>query len=203
LRKSDGALNDYERELLEIIFKPGESARFSQLRTRSKTVQEVASAAAAADMINAGLLPSWNTSIRTRSTILAGLFAAITMVCYLYNHTDFAFGCLLTALILKVSAGRLPAKTLKGLRVSAEANKFISRVGGLEQASASALAKEDASIFARFLPYALALEVEDKWCLLFDDLETAAPEWLVSSKKITATTLQSLLLAFPALPSDQ
>jgi hypothetical protein len=91
-----------------------------------------------------------------------------------------AAGTVASAVVLFVFGSVMPARTEKGARAREAAlgfREFLSRVES-ERYRRMVTSPE---MFERFLPYAMAFGVEDRWASAFDDLYREPPEWYSGS----------------------
>jgi hypothetical protein len=91
-----------------------------------------------------------------------------------------AVGTVASAVVLFVFGSVMPARTEKGARAREAAlgfREFLSRVES-ERYRRMVTSPE---MFERYLPYAMAFGVEDRWAAAFDDLYREPPEWYSGS----------------------
>jgi len=82
----------------------------------------------------------------------------------------------LTAIIV-ITIGRLmPARTVSGTRALEQVLGFEEFLERVEKERYEAV-KRTPELFERFLPYAMAFGVEQKWARAFEDLEMQPPTW--------------------------
>jgi hypothetical protein len=89
-------------------------------------------------------------------------------------------GTVASALVLFVFGAVMPARTVEGARAREAAlgfREFLSRVES-DRYRRMATSPE---MFERYLPYAMAFGVEDRWAAAFDDLYRDPPRWYSGS----------------------
>jgi hypothetical protein len=87
----------------------------------------------------------------------------------------FAAG-ILTTLIVVAFGWVMPARTIGGTRELEKVLGFQEFLSRVESDRLNRLVKSP-DLFERFLPYAMALGVEDRWARAFEGLSTEAPRW--------------------------
>jgi hypothetical protein len=89
-------------------------------------------------------------------------------------------GTLVTALVLVVFGWVMPARTTPGARAREAAlgfREFLSRV----ESDRYRRMVTSPEMFERYLPYAMAFGVEDRWASAFDDIYREPPQWYSGS----------------------
>lgn len=85
------------------------------------------------------------------------------------------FGALfILGLVLKFVAGHMPKKTRHGAEAAARWLAFKRYLEEIDQYQDVAAAKD---IFSKYLPYAVAFELEKSWIQKFEAVDTPAPTW--------------------------
>jgi uncharacterized membrane protein len=87
-----------------------------------------------------------------------------------------AAGAVMSAIVLIVFGLVMPARTEKGARAREAAlgfREFLCRV----ESDRYRQMVTSPEMFERYLPYAMAFRVEDRWAAAFDDLYREPPEW--------------------------
>ncbi len=85
----------------------------------------------------------------------------------------------LCGLIIIVFGLFMPRRTLKGAQTTEHIFGFLEFLRRTDQDRLRQI--NDPSLFERFLPYALALGVADRWTRVFEGLYTQPPSWYVGS----------------------
>ena len=88
------------------------------------------------------------------------------------------FATALTTLILMVFSRIMPARTIAGARAREATLGFKEFLGRVEEERMKKMITSP-EMFERFLPYAMALGVADKWAKAFEDIYREPPTWYV------------------------
>jgi len=90
---------------------------------------------------------------------------------------------IIAVLIIFLFARIMPAKSLKGVRAKVEIlgfQEFVNRV------DADRLKRMPPDTFEKFLPYAMALGIENRWAKSFQGIMQSPPNWYVGATPYTA-----------------
>jgi len=90
---------------------------------------------------------------------------------------------IIAVLIIFLFARIMPAKSLKGVRAKVEIlgfQEFVNRV------DADRLKRMPPDTFEKFLPYAMALGIENRWAKSFQGIMQTPPNWYVGATPYTA-----------------
>jgi uncharacterized protein (TIGR04222 family) len=114
------------------------------------------------------------------AVIGAGLFALMTKMMLFVAISPFSLiaAAVATALILFVFALIMPARTVAGARAREATLGFKEFLGRVESERYKAMITSP-QMFERFLPYAMAFGVADKWARAFEDIYREPPTWYV------------------------
>jgi uncharacterized membrane protein len=74
----------------------------------------------------------------------------------------------------------MPARTVKGARLAEQVKGFGEFLRRVEKDRFERVVKTP-EMFERYLPYAMALQVEDRWARAFQDIYTEPPTWYVGN----------------------
>jgi uncharacterized membrane protein len=197
LKEPDAALHEHERQVMDALFRLGSSVRLSQLKNRFYLNLPDIRDALYAQLVERQLFPVSPATVRRRYLAAALLlplgigllfFAAPVLSGY---DSPSAFiqpiliaalaSPLLTGAVIALFARVMPRKTARGVRLARQALGFKEFVERVERPRLERMAREDAGVFERLLPYAVVLGVADEWAEKFHDLVTAPPTWYESS----------------------
>jgi len=109
--------------------------------------------------------------------IVAGVFLAVTSTRNfpLQMPVGWALAISVCGVMLAIAARTMPRKTAKGKDAFLGAKGFEEYLSRAERAEIEYQERND--IFEKFLPYAMALGIADKWASAFDGIQTAPPSW--------------------------
>lgn len=184
-READGALVEYERTLLDGIFKSGAEVELDDLKTTFLATMQSAQKQMYKDVTNKGWFRGNPQSARG-AWVGAGiglLIAGVVLTWFVGTAGPWALVPLPIALIgimVIVTTRNAPARTAEGTKVLAQTKGFELF---LETADANQIKWEEGrDIFSRYLPYAIAFDVADKWADTFAKLAKSGatlpePNW--------------------------
>lgn len=181
-----GELPPFERLLMDRLFRDhGSEVRVSDLKLEFHKNLEDLRKAVFEGLEGLGYFSGNPMSVKSRY-VRAGIFLLFAAGLLLFLGEKItgtlpsrAAGALfLSGVIVILFASRMPVKTLKG----AEA---LGRVKGFEEfllrAEKDRLERmNDPTLFERYLPYAIALGVSDRWAKAFEGIWQEPPRWYLS-----------------------
>jgi hypothetical protein len=86
-------------------------------------------------------------------------------------------GAFLTALVIGFIGWHMPARTEAGARAFEEVLGFKAFLDGIAARPAPAAGRKN--LFETYLPFAIALKVDERWAQVFAGLDAGAPSWYV------------------------
>ena len=92
----------------------------------------------------------------------------------------FVLAGLATAVIVAIFGPLMPARTVPGARKLEEVLGFEEYMNRVEEDHLKRTITSP-DLFEKYLPYAMALQVEERWARAFEDILTEPPEWYSSS----------------------
>jgi hypothetical protein len=186
----DTTLAPLERTILQSIFGEGLSLperSLGELRRDARYVFEPIRDAIEASMVRSGLFPNSPFWIR-QGWMIAGLLllfvTGILMVRAGGGPAEWTlpFGVGLSGAVLLAVAPFMPRRTLRGARRLVRVRGFQEF---LERAERDRLQRLPADTLHRWLPWAIALGVSDRWIQRFSGLSVDMPEWFASEEPFT------------------
>ncbi|MCI0469555.1 MAG: DUF2207 domain-containing protein [Nitrospirae bacterium] len=126
---------------------------------------------------------------KVRGAYIAGGIFVIILTTFLlvilspYSADKGILAGILSGLPLFIFSKAMPAKTKAGSLAYMEILGFREFLNRAEKDRLVRMA--DKSLFSKFLPYAIALKVEDNWARAFEGIYQEQPDWYVSSSGIT------------------
>jgi len=181
-------LADHEQRLLQGIFE-GDAAtvKLSDLKNEFYTNLPGIKNAVFDRLVQQGLYASRPDKVRSRwiafAVVLAALqmpLAAILAGKFGIVPTPFLVGGLLSAAIVAFFGWHMPARTVKGARMVEQVRGFGEFLERVEKDRFERVVKTP-EMFERFLPYAMALAVEDRWARAFRGIYVQPPTWYVGN----------------------
>ena len=195
LRKTKGPgaeLSPFERLLMERLFRDhGQEVSVSELKLEFyKNLDDLKKAAFeglermkcfAADPLRV------TTTYRTAGILIAFGGSALALIAGKFGwHGSAAavVAAVLSGVVVFLFSSRMPVKTLTGVRA-------LGRIKGFEEfltrAEKDRLERmKDANLFEKYLPYAIALGVSERWAEAFEGIYQETPGWYVSEGGVDA-----------------
>jgi uncharacterized membrane protein YgcG len=192
LQKTEATMEgllEYERALLNGLFRDGSEVKVSALKTtfveRLKSVQE----GLYDDAVGRGWFATRPDKIRQvwkgRGVVLIVAGAALTYALARWTHWGLlGLPVVLGGLLLSLEAHRMPARTAKGTAILRRVRGFRTVI---EKAEANmARWAEQENVFTRYLPYAIVFGCTDKWARAFAGIGLPPDTtWYVGSQPFT------------------
>ncbi len=108
--------------------------------------------------------------------LFAGIFLGILLRVTLGSAFDFFIpAAFLSGVAILAFAPFMPVKTLKGAKLLGRAKGFEEFLMRAEKDRLERMA--DAKLFEKYLPYAIALDVSDRWADAFEGISQEPPRW--------------------------
>jgi uncharacterized membrane protein len=183
--KDWGGLRDYEVTLLRKLFGGSQSKRMSELKNKFYSALPKIRDGLYDSMVEAGYFRARPDKTRQRYTILAifvgivaiGVGIAMTALWVEWITTIWcpAAGLLVGAVALLIAGQAMPAKTQKGAEAAGRWRAFKRYLQEIERYTDLETATE---LFERYLPYAIAFNLERTWVRKFARVKTTPiPGW--------------------------
>ncbi|MGH2535059.1 MAG: DUF2207 family protein [Thermomicrobiales bacterium] len=188
LEKADAELSRYERALVETLFgltpKAGEDVKLSTVKSRFTEAQETIKNHLYEELVKRGYFPTSPEKTRTTyknigvaALVILGIggwtvISAIAEIAPLIWLVFSVFFVLAIALVLTSSA--MPRKSLAGAESAAKWRAFRRYLEDIDRYEKLDEAK---GIFDKYLPYAIAFDLEQSWVRKFAGVGAEAPSW--------------------------
>lgn len=183
--KDWGALRDYEKVLLRKLFGRSRTKRMSDLKDEFYTALPKIRSGLYDAVVDAGYFrasPQKTRQLYTVLGIVAGILAvtgAIVVSALLIEWVDTiwcpAIGLVVGGVALVIVGQAMPRKTRKGAEATARWRAFKRYLQEIERYTDLETATE---LFERYLPYAIAFNLERRWVQKFARIETTPiPGW--------------------------
>ena len=189
-------LTRFEREMLQGLFGSyGASVKLTDLKNRFYTHLESIRNLVFSSLKGRGYFRFRPDRVRTGANIVSllvsggSVVAAIISVAALGANPLYAAVAAAVAIIVAFVFSRImPAFTLAGAQARQEVLGFEEYLGRAERDRLKLATPET---FEKFLPYAMALGVEEQWARAFEGLYTTPPEWYVGPSPMGTFTPSS------------
>lgn len=213
LKQDASALKEFEGLILDAMFQyGGATVSLSRLEREHAfhTYLPKIKKALYKEVVSAGLFPTNPDRVRG---IYIGIgialaFVAVFFVGFAYTMILDILGNAMLAVNMAVSFGLvvllfigfapfMPRKTQKGVRLFEHVSGFKEYI---EKAEKYRLEwQETEKMFAKFLPFAMAFGIVDKYTKAFDGIEMEPPDWYVGHGDISAFNAGMLVSSFSGL----
>ena len=187
-RPADESLTPFEKQLMGHLFAGGrEGVQVSHLKNTFYVHLEGLRESLFRGLVGRGYFRTRPGTVRMwyRSAamvlLVAGFFTARHFDALFYSTTEVKnyVAFLLPGLGLLLAARHMPAKTRKGAWAAAEVRGFEEFLSRAEKDRLQRM--KDLNLFEKFLPYAIALDVSDRWAAAFEGLHQEPPRWYVGA----------------------
>jgi uncharacterized membrane protein YgcG len=183
--KDWGDLRDYERVLLRKLFGRSQNRRMSDLKNKFYKALPKIRNGLYDTIVDEGYFRANPNTTRQRYTVagvilgmlavFVGIFASALWVEWVDAVWCPAAGFLVGAVALAIVGQAMPAKTKKGAEATARWRAFRRYLKEIERYTDLETATE---LFERYLPYAIAFNLERRWVSKFARVETTPiPGW--------------------------
>ncbi|MDI6801704.1 MAG: DUF2207 domain-containing protein [Thermodesulfovibrionales bacterium] len=183
LREPDKELSPIEKVLMENIFSLVDSTLVSDMKNKFYKNLPLLKEILFREILDKGYFLKSPEKIRG-VYIAAGIAAMLLtgfLTAFLLPYVAFKgiFAGILTGIPVMGFSGIMPAKTKAGALAHMHILGFQEFLNRAEKDRLERMG--DKSLFSKFLPYALALDVADNWAKAFEGIYQEPPEWYVSS----------------------
>lgn len=186
-------LKSFERDILRGLFKEGTEQSLQDLKS-SEFYKDVARFKQDVQRIvdKAGWFDA-NPGKTRGAFISIGIILAVVLSVFFASTPLGILSGVLTGLVIIIFGWFMPRRTMKGLRIleQIEGFKWFLSVTEKERLDFHNAPERTPEQFQTLLPYAIALEVEEKWAQQFASLMIPAPEWAEG----VGNNLSTLILA--------
>ncbi len=191
LEKDETELLPYEKKLLEGLFRDGNEAKVSELKTTFSERLHGVEQSLYEDAMREKWFRARPDQVRTRwagrGALLAVGGGALTFVLARWTHWGLVgIPVIIAGVALALMARRMPARTAKGTAMLRRIRGF-RRVIATAETHMSRWAEEE-NVFTRYLPYAIVFGLTKKWAKAFEDLgmQPDTSSWYVGPHAFTA-----------------
>jgi uncharacterized membrane protein YgcG len=202
LKDADDKLKDYERELLDGLFRDGNEVELSDLKyefsSRMSKVQT--------SLMDDAMAQGWFTKRPDGASLgvgCLGLLVLLVGVGVMVALAAFTHAALLgipiivLGVVMMFSAPFAPARTAKGSAVFRRVNGFRRFIEESEKERARFAEKKN--LFSEYLPYAIVFGATEKWARAFEGLAGEPPDtsgWYRSSAPFQYLAFSSAVQGF-------
>lgn len=195
-------LKDYEREVLEALFRNGDEVELSDLRQKFGARMRRIQKALTDDAKAQGWFARPPSSTRVQWGCLAVLVlvfgVGLTILLAAFTH-DALLGIpvIVAGILLMFGAYWMPQRTAKGTAVLRRADGFRRFIDESEKERARFAERKN--LFSEYLPYAIVFGATEKWARAFSGLDDQPPDtssWYVSSHVFTFAAFSSAIDGF-------
>lgn len=175
-------LKDHETKTMEALFGTAKSVKLSTLKYKFYKDIPGIKDAIYKTLIKDGYFPTDPENIRTMYYAIGGGLLGFTFFfggALVGWSLGIPIGIALSGIVILAFAKFMPAKTKKGVE---EYYKVLGLEEFIKTAETDRIKfQEKENVFEKLLPYAMALNIADKWSDAFKDIYKKAPDWYESS----------------------
>ena len=209
----EDVINEYEKYLLDTMFKDGNEVLLSGLKKVSSVTEfkkikkalEMATRSLGKALVDKDLIPqnpfSLTKKIRKWQVAFSIFYIFIgfwligssifKIEKFIWDLVFIPIGFILTIIIFSVFIRIMPSLTNKGLEIKEKLKGFELFLKTVERDRVKFHFSPEAhpEKFADYLPYAILFGVEKQWARLFQNISVAAPQWYQGSEGANITSV--------------
>jgi uncharacterized membrane protein YgcG len=182
VKDPDRELSPFEEKLMKFLL-PGTipAIALSQLKNKFYTNLKSLKETLYGDLVKKGYFSVSPEKVRNRYVLIGiltsfiGFFASFILA---EGNLWATLACGLTGLPVLAFAGAMPAKTRRGALAYMDILGFREFMDRADKDRLQRLGEKD--LFYKYLPYAIALDVVDRWAEAFEGMYQEPPQWYVS-----------------------
>jgi len=186
LKAPDDTLSQFERDLMVALFPGGSEGRMvSDMKNSFYKKLDGLRESLNAGLVRMGIFNTPPFKVRKRYALIGviggfvGIWAGVFVSIFLGTPPfRMIFSLIISTLIVVIFGRLMPAKTRRGVKVYTAVRGFEEFLSRAEKDRLERMA--DKNMFERFLPYAIALDVSDRWAKAFEGIYQEPPRWYVS-----------------------
>jgi uncharacterized membrane protein len=187
--ETDATLKEYEKELLRAIFGNLSVKKLKDLENKFYSHIQGIKDEVYGQLVRDGYFPVNPEKVRSVYYTIGGVVFGIMLfgagAWFTFFSPSVTLGIIISSIIILAFAGKMPAKTKKGVET-------FTLIKGLEEFINTAEKdrikwQEKENIFEKLLPYAMTLGLADKWTGAFEGIYKKPPDWYGSSDPNFAT----------------
>lgn len=184
IKEPDASLTEFEQKLMGALFKSGKTISISELRNKFyKNIPDL-------NKIIYKCLVSKNyfkrnpDMIRAAYIIAGFIISVLGLILGVIVSASIGERAILAGILIGVPlfvfARFMPAKTVSGARALIDVKGFEEFLSRAEKDRLERM--KDENLFEKYLPYAIALNVVDRWASAFEGIYQKPPEWYSSPR---------------------
>lgn len=174
--KEDENLVNYERLLLEKIFKSQKKILISSLKNHFYKDFELICSSICEELTKAKYFERNPQKAKRKWFSIGTAFIFIVWVFFaFFKNLFFSFSLLLTGILFFIFAPLMPKRSEKGTETFWHILGFKEYIKTAEKYRAQFYEKEN--IFEKYLPYAISFDLVDKWASAFEGIYKNPPNW--------------------------
>ncbi len=181
-KEPDPSLSEFEQKLMGAIFNSKKSVYVSQLKNNFyKKIPELQNALYK-ELIKKDYFKNNPDTVRNSYAAMGVILSVSAIFLTIFFYGDFEINALIAGILtgapLLIFAKFMPAKTNSGSRTLIEIKGFEEFLNKAEKDRLERM--KDEKLFEKFLPYAIALDIVDRWASSFEGIYQKPPDWYSS-----------------------
>ncbi len=200
VKESDNILSTFEKELMEKLFSSSLQGLFiSEMKNTFYKNLPSLKDTLYGELVGKKYFIKSPEKVRNLYARAAVLIIIITIFLSFLSGRNILVG-IITGLPIFAFGRVMPAKTKTGASAYMEVLGFQEFLGRTEKDRLERMG--DKNLFSKFLPYAIALGVEDEWAKAFEDIYQEKPDWYVSHGEFRTFSPSDFSRSFSSFASN-
>lgn len=181
--QGDPTLKTHEKKIAEAVFGSQPFKKLSALKDKFYTSLPGIRDSIYSGLVRDGYFPTNPEGVRNGYYTIGGIITGIPIFLFggfiIFTSLSVPIGMIASGLIILAFAGKMPAKTKKGVETYYLIKGLEEYIGTAEKDRIKW--QEGENIFELLLPYALTLGLADKWASAFQGIYKEPPSWYSST----------------------
>lgn len=183
-KKTDASLTEFEQKLMGALFESGKTISISELKNKFyKNIPDLNKIIYKC-LISKNYFKSSPDMIRASYKIAGFIISVLGLILGIIVSENIGEGAILAGILTGVPlfgfARFMPAKTISGAKALIDVKGFEEFLSRAEKDRLERM--KDENLFEKYLPYAIALNVVDRWASAFEGIYQKPPEWYSSPR---------------------
>lgn len=184
VKEIDKSLSDFEIKLMDALFESGRSVSISELKNKFYKNIPILKKIIYKSLVSKDYFRSSPDNIRNGYTIAGVLLLVLGFILGTILSDSIGARAVLAGILTGIPvlgfARFMPSKTISGARALTDVKGFEEFLSRAEKDRLERMMDEN--LFEKYLPYAIALNVVDRWSSAFEGIFQKPPEWYSSPR---------------------
>lgn len=178
LKEADSLANQFEKELMDGIFRSGSEVKISELKTKFYKDLEKIKDSIYGSVTDKGYFISNPDKVRIWYAVFGALVAFVGFLSFAFSVVQAA-GLMISGILIIFFGRIMPRKTERGVAAYEHIlglKEYLS-VAEKDRMEYHYAPEKNPELFEKLLPYAMALGVEERWAKQFEGIYKGTPVW--------------------------